>query len=111
MSISGQPITILSESESWNLLASAAPGRVVTGVGGQPVRPVLAGGWPAPSTRRRRTSPRRLIARRLPPVEMWGLGRPSSLWTLLQTHESPKALLLSDGQGGASLPKASSKHP
>ena len=24
---------------------------------------------------------------------------------------SPKALLLADGQGGASLPKASSKHP
>jgi uncharacterized protein len=32
----GEPITILSESECWNLLASVALGRLVTSVDGQP---------------------------------------------------------------------------
>jgi uncharacterized protein len=32
----GEPITILSESESWNLLASVTLGRLVTSVDGQP---------------------------------------------------------------------------
>jgi nitroimidazol reductase NimA-like FMN-containing flavoprotein (pyridoxamine 5'-phosphate oxidase superfamily) len=36
MSAAGQPITILSEHESWDLLASQALGRLVTSVGGQP---------------------------------------------------------------------------
>jgi nitroimidazol reductase NimA-like FMN-containing flavoprotein (pyridoxamine 5'-phosphate oxidase superfamily) len=36
MTAAGQPITILSESESWNLLASVALGRLVTSVDGQP---------------------------------------------------------------------------
>jgi len=36
MTASGEPITILSESESWNLLASVALGRLVTSVDGQP---------------------------------------------------------------------------
>jgi uncharacterized protein len=32
----GQPVTILSASESWDLLASVPLGRLVTSVGGQP---------------------------------------------------------------------------
>lgn len=36
MSLSSQPIAILSESESWDLLASVALGRVVTNVAGEP---------------------------------------------------------------------------
>jgi uncharacterized protein len=36
MTTAGEPITILSESESWQLLASQALGRLVTSVGGQP---------------------------------------------------------------------------
>ena len=36
MSAAGEPITILSENESWNLLASVALGRLVTSVDGQP---------------------------------------------------------------------------
>lgn len=36
MSAAGEPITILSESESWQLLASQALGRLVTSVGGEP---------------------------------------------------------------------------
>ena len=36
MSETGQPVTILSVSESWDLLASAALGRVVTSVEGEP---------------------------------------------------------------------------
>jgi len=35
MSETGQPVTILSASECWNLLASAALGRLVTSVDGQ----------------------------------------------------------------------------
>jgi uncharacterized protein len=36
MSETGQPITILSASESWDLLASVQLGRLVTSVDGQP---------------------------------------------------------------------------
>jgi len=36
MEENGQPITVLSASESWNLLASAALGRLVTSVEGLP---------------------------------------------------------------------------
>lgn len=36
MSVPSQPIDILSEDESWNLLGSVALGRLVTSVGGQP---------------------------------------------------------------------------
>ena len=36
MSAAGDPVTILSESESWNLLASVALGRLVTSVDSQP---------------------------------------------------------------------------
>jgi uncharacterized protein len=36
MSETSQPVTILSVSESWDLLASAALGRVVTSVEGEP---------------------------------------------------------------------------
>jgi len=36
MTAAGEPITILSASESWNLLASMALGRLVTSVDGQP---------------------------------------------------------------------------
>jgi nitroimidazol reductase NimA-like FMN-containing flavoprotein (pyridoxamine 5'-phosphate oxidase superfamily) len=36
MSETGQPVTILSASESWDLLASVALGRLVTSVDGQP---------------------------------------------------------------------------
>jgi uncharacterized protein len=36
MTAADQPITILSESESWNLLASVSLGRLVTNVDGQP---------------------------------------------------------------------------
>ncbi|UQX13229.1 pyridoxamine 5'-phosphate oxidase family protein [Candidatus Mycobacterium methanotrophicum] len=36
MSKTGQPVTILSASESWDLLASVALGRLVTSVEGQP---------------------------------------------------------------------------
>jgi nitroimidazol reductase NimA-like FMN-containing flavoprotein (pyridoxamine 5'-phosphate oxidase superfamily) len=36
MTSAGEPITILSESESWNLLSSVALGRFVTSVDGQP---------------------------------------------------------------------------
>ena len=36
MTTAGEPITILSESESWQLLASQALGRLVTSVGGRP---------------------------------------------------------------------------
>jgi len=36
MTAAGEPITILSESESWNLLASVALGRLVTSVDGEP---------------------------------------------------------------------------
>ena len=36
MSATGEPITILSETESWSLLASVALGRLVTSVDGQP---------------------------------------------------------------------------
>jgi nitroimidazol reductase NimA-like FMN-containing flavoprotein (pyridoxamine 5'-phosphate oxidase superfamily) len=36
MTAAGEPITILSESESWSLLASVALGRLVTSVDGQP---------------------------------------------------------------------------
>jgi uncharacterized protein len=36
MSETGQPVTILSATESWDLLASVALGRLVTSVGGQP---------------------------------------------------------------------------
>jgi nitroimidazol reductase NimA-like FMN-containing flavoprotein (pyridoxamine 5'-phosphate oxidase superfamily) len=36
MSASDEPVTILSESESWNLLASVALGRLVTSVQGEP---------------------------------------------------------------------------
>ncbi len=39
------------------------------------------------------------------------LGPPSSLWALWQTYESPKAILLGDGQGGASLPNARLEAP
>jgi uncharacterized protein len=35
MSETGQPVTILSAGECWNLLASAALGRLVTSVDGQ----------------------------------------------------------------------------
>lgn len=35
MSPTGQPVTVLSASESWNLLASVALGRLVTSVEGQ----------------------------------------------------------------------------
>jgi nitroimidazol reductase NimA-like FMN-containing flavoprotein (pyridoxamine 5'-phosphate oxidase superfamily) len=36
MTAAGEPITILSESECWNLLASVALGRLVTSVDGRP---------------------------------------------------------------------------
>jgi hypothetical protein len=36
MSATGEPITILSAHESWNLLAGVALGRLVTSVDGQP---------------------------------------------------------------------------
>ena len=36
MSETGQPVTILSASESWNLLARKGLGRIVTSVDGQP---------------------------------------------------------------------------
>ena len=36
MTAAGEPITILPESESWNLLASVSLGRLVTNVDGQP---------------------------------------------------------------------------
>ncbi|MGH3543503.1 MAG: pyridoxamine 5'-phosphate oxidase family protein, partial [Mycobacterium sp.] len=36
MTAAGEPITILSESESWQLLASQSLGRLVTSVDGQP---------------------------------------------------------------------------
>jgi uncharacterized protein len=36
MTSAGEPITILSESESWNLLSNVALGRLVTSVDGQP---------------------------------------------------------------------------
>jgi uncharacterized protein len=36
MSATGEPITILSETDSWSLLASVALGRLVTSVDGQP---------------------------------------------------------------------------
>jgi nitroimidazol reductase NimA-like FMN-containing flavoprotein (pyridoxamine 5'-phosphate oxidase superfamily) len=36
MSEVGQPVTVLSASDSWNLLASRALGRLVTSVEGQP---------------------------------------------------------------------------
>lgn len=36
MSAAGEPITVLSEDESWRLLASVALGRLVTSVAGQP---------------------------------------------------------------------------
>lgn len=36
MTNAGEPITILPESECWNLLSSAALGRLVTSVDGQP---------------------------------------------------------------------------
>jgi uncharacterized protein len=36
MSIGSQPISILSETECWNLLSSVALGRLVTSVDGQP---------------------------------------------------------------------------
>ena len=36
MSATGEPITILSEHESWSLLASVALGHLVTSVDGQP---------------------------------------------------------------------------
>ena len=36
MSIESQPISILSETECWNLLSSVALGRLVTSVDGQP---------------------------------------------------------------------------
>jgi nitroimidazol reductase NimA-like FMN-containing flavoprotein (pyridoxamine 5'-phosphate oxidase superfamily) len=36
MSETGQPVTILSASESWDLLSSVALGRLVTSVDGQP---------------------------------------------------------------------------
>ena len=36
MTAAGEPITILSDSESWSLLASVALGRLVTSVDGQP---------------------------------------------------------------------------
>jgi uncharacterized protein len=36
MSSAGEPITILPESECWNLLASVALGRLVTSVEGEP---------------------------------------------------------------------------
>jgi uncharacterized protein len=36
MSETGQPVTILSATESWDLLASVALGRLVTSVDGQP---------------------------------------------------------------------------
>jgi nitroimidazol reductase NimA-like FMN-containing flavoprotein (pyridoxamine 5'-phosphate oxidase superfamily) len=36
MSETDQPVTILSVTESWDLLASAALGRLVTSVGGEP---------------------------------------------------------------------------
>jgi uncharacterized protein len=36
MSATGEPITVLSAHESWNLLASVALGRLVTSVDGQP---------------------------------------------------------------------------
>ena len=36
MSVEGQPITNLSETESWKLLAGAELGRLITDVGGQP---------------------------------------------------------------------------
>jgi nitroimidazol reductase NimA-like FMN-containing flavoprotein (pyridoxamine 5'-phosphate oxidase superfamily) len=36
MSVQSQPISILSETESWNLLSSVALGRLVTSVDGEP---------------------------------------------------------------------------
>ncbi|HWS93653.1 MAG TPA: pyridoxamine 5'-phosphate oxidase family protein [Mycobacterium sp.] len=36
MSVDGQPITNLSETECWKLLAGAELGRLITDVGGQP---------------------------------------------------------------------------
>lgn len=36
MSASGEPVTVLSASESWSLLASVSLGRIVTSVDGQP---------------------------------------------------------------------------
>ncbi len=36
MSEAGQPITVISEDDSWNLLASQALGRLVTSIAGQP---------------------------------------------------------------------------
>jgi uncharacterized protein len=36
MSVESQPISILSETESWNLLSSVALGRLVTSVDGEP---------------------------------------------------------------------------
>jgi uncharacterized protein len=36
MSETGQPVSILSASQSWDLLASVALGRLVTSVGGEP---------------------------------------------------------------------------
>ena len=36
MSLHDQPITNLSETESWKLLAGAELGRLITDVGGQP---------------------------------------------------------------------------
>ena len=36
MSATGEPITILSAHESWNLLTGVALGRLVTSVDGQP---------------------------------------------------------------------------
>jgi nitroimidazol reductase NimA-like FMN-containing flavoprotein (pyridoxamine 5'-phosphate oxidase superfamily) len=36
MSDDDQPVTVLSEHESWSLLSSVALGRLVTNVGGQP---------------------------------------------------------------------------
>jgi nitroimidazol reductase NimA-like FMN-containing flavoprotein (pyridoxamine 5'-phosphate oxidase superfamily) len=36
MSDDDQPVTVLSEDESWSLLSSVALGRLVTNIGGQP---------------------------------------------------------------------------
>nr|WP_081485320.1 pyridoxamine 5'-phosphate oxidase family protein [Mycobacterium xenopi] len=36
MPTTGEPVTILSVSQCWDLLASVALGRLVTSVGGQP---------------------------------------------------------------------------
>ena len=36
MTAAGEPITVLSEDESWRLLASMALGRVITSLRGQP---------------------------------------------------------------------------